>query len=410
MGPNTVMMELIKIAIVFFIVLALTYKKISLWISLLVSTFLLGFLFHLPFKTILWDLLLSATDRKTLLLIGALVAILFFSNLLKGSGKMDQILEGFRHVFKDVRVVIAVLPAMIGLMPLLGGALVSAPMVVEGSNELKLSPGRRTFINYWFRHLWEYILPTYPALIIAATLVGIPVTQMGWINLPLSLIAIVSGILVGFWGVSKSMRIENPAITASGWRLFKNLLPLLFALGLVVGFNIELVYAFGLTIFGMIIFYRIHWPVIFREFKESLTMELLLTVVIVMGFKTVLESTQAIHKVLNILLSSGIPIYLIAILIPLLIGLMTGLTTATIGISFPILIPLFQNDPNFLNYMMLTFASGITGHLLSPFHLCLVLTNEYFGADLKKVYRFMWMPAASILLVGFLKAVLLKTS
>src|SRR4030042_2915606 len=200
------MVELTKIAIVFFVALALTYRKINLWISLLAATFLLGVLFHLSFKTILMDLITSALDRNTLLLVGALMTILFFNNLLKVTGGMNEIMEGLLHVFKDVRVVIAMLPAMIGLMPIVGGALVSAPMVVKGSDELGVYPERRTFINYWFRHIWEYVLPTYPALILAATLIGIPVRTLGWINLPLTLTAIVSGIFFGFWGGSKSVR------------------------------------------------------------------------------------------------------------------------------------------------------------------------------------------------------------
>jgi len=396
------LVELAKIGIVFFIVLILTFKKVNLWIGLLMGTFLLGLLFHLPLPTIVKDLYTSIFDIRTLLLIGAYIAILFFSSLLRETGRMKEILEGFRNIFKDIRVVIALLPAMIGLMPIVGGALVSAPMVVEGSDELKLSPERRTFINYWFRHLWEYILPTYPALILAATLLKIPVRNLGWINLPLTLTAIVSGAFFGFWGVSKSVRATNLSNTKSGWRLFNNLCPLIFGLILVVGFQVELVYAFGLAILGMVIFYRIGWRLVLKGFRESLNLELLLTVAAIMWFKKVLESSHAIHSASSVLSSFGVPLWLIAILIPLLIGLMTGMTIAPIGIGFPILIPLFQNDPHFLNYMVLAFASGISGDLLSPFHLCLILTKDYFRADLKGVYRFIWMPTASILMVALL--------
>lgn len=396
------MVELLKIGIVFSIVLILTFKRVNLWISLLVGTFFLGFLFHLPLHTIVKDLFNSTLDKRTLLLIGAFIAILFFSSLLKETGRMKEILEGFRNIFRDIRVVIALLPAMIGLMPIVGGALVSAPMVVEGSDELKLSAERRTFVNYWFRHLWEYILPTYPALILAATLLKIPVRNLGWINLPLTLTAIISGIFFGFWGVSKSTRVRNLSNTISGLRLFYNLCPLIFGLILVVGFQVELVYAFSLAILGMIIFYQIGWRSVLKGLRESLNIELLLTVTAVMGFKKVLESSRAIHAVSTVLSSSGIPLWLIAILIPLLIGLITGMTIAPIGIGFPILIPLFQNDSNFLNYMTLAFASGISGDLLSPFHLCLILTKDYFRADLKGVYRFIWMPTTFILVVALL--------
>jgi len=398
------MVELLKIGIVFCIILILTFRKIKLWIGLLVGTFLLGFLFHLPLHTIVKDLFTSLLDERTLLLMGAFIAILFFSSLLKETGRMKEILEGFRSIFKDVRVVIALLPAMIGLMPIVGGALISAPMVVEGSDELKLSPERRTFINYWFRHLWEYILPTYPALILAATLIKIPVRNLGWINLPLTLTAIVSGIFFGFWGVSKSKRVEHLSGTTTVWRLFNNLSPLVFGLILVVGFQVELVYAFGLAILGMVIFYRIGWRMVLKGFRSSLNIELLLTVAAVMGFKKVLESSRAVQAVSTVLSSSGVPLWLIAILIPLLIGLITGMTIAPIGIGFPILIPLFQSDPHFLNYMVLAFASGISGDLLSPFHLCLILTKDYFRADLKGVYRFIWIPTASIVGVAILIA------
>jgi integral membrane protein (TIGR00529 family) len=392
--------ELLKIGIVFFIVLILTFKRVNLWIALLAGSFLLGFLFRLPFQSIVKDLFASILDIRTLLLLGAFVAILFFSSLLKETGRMEEILEGFRGIFKDIRVVIALLPAMIGLMPMMGGALISAPMVVEGSDELKLSPERRTFINYWFRHVWQYTLPTYPALILAATLIKIPVRNLGWINLPLTLTAVVSGIFFGFWGVSKSTRIKSLSNTTSALRLFYNLCPLLFGLILVVGFQVELAFAFGLVVLGMIIFYRMSWSVVLKGLKESLNVELLLTVAIVMGFKKVLESSGAVHSVSSVLLSSEFPLWLIAIWVPFLVGLITGVTIAPIAISFPVLIPLFQSDPHFLSYMVLAFASGISGDLLSPFHLCLILTKDYFRADLKGVYRFIWVPAVSIVVVA----------
>lgn len=405
------MVELIKIGVVFAVILVLMYRKVSLWLSLLLATFLLGILFRLPLLKISTDVVSSVIDTKTLLIIGAFVSILFFSNLLKETGRMNQILEGFRSTLKDIRLVIALLPAIIGLIPIVGGALVSAPMVVEGSDELKLSPERRAFINYWFRHLWEYVLPTYPALVLAGSLIGIPLRKLCWLNLPLTPTAILSGILVGYWGVSRSTKeydhlSKGRAISI----LFKNLAPLLFALILVVGFKVELVYAFGVTIAGMIILFRIEGEKVVRGFKGSIGVELLLAVAFVMGFKKVLESSQAIPVVSQTLSSFGIPLWLIAVLIPLLVGVMTGVTIAPVGIGFPILIPLLQTHPDFHYYMMLAFAGGIGGVLLSPLHLCLVLTKEYFRADWKGMYRFIWFPVVSILVAGLLWAALFSAS
>lgn len=402
-GGKPIVVELMKIGVVFTVIIILMYRRISLWLSLLMATFLLGILFRLPLLKIVMDIALSIVDLKTLLLLGAFVSILFFSNLLKETGRMNQIMEGFRSTLKDVRLVIALLPAVIGLMPIVGGALVSAPMVVQGSDELKLTPERRTFINYWFRHLWEYVLPTYPALVLAASLIGIPVRKLCWLNLPLTPAAILSGIAVGYWGVSRSSGSHEPLAGGKAfWVLFKNLAPLLFALILVVGFKVELVYAFGITIAGMILLFRIQRQTLSKGFRESLSVDLLLTIAFVMGFKKVLESSQAIPAVSEALSSFGIPLWLIAVFVPMLVGLMTGVTIAPIGIGFPILIPLLQPHPDFLYYMMLAFAGGICGVLLSPLHLCLVLTREYFKADWRGVYRLIWFPVVFILLVGLL--------
>jgi len=401
------MTELIKIGIVFVVALALTFKRVALWISLLVASFLIGILFRMPIETILVDLGRGALDVKTLLLVGGLFSILLFSNLLKQTGRMDEILQGLRSIFKDVRIVIAILPAMIGLMPIMGGALVSAPMVVDGSDELKLSPERRTFINYWFRHVWEYVVPTYPAFIVACSLIGIPAGRFARLNFPLTLAAILSGIYVGFWGVSRSSRSGHEMNGVTYRRLLKNLFPLMTALVLVIAFKAELIIAFGLTILGMIFLYGIDKRSIVKSLKESSSLGLLLAVVAIMGFKKVLESSQAPMGISTFLSSSGIPLWMIAILIPLLMGIITGTTIGPMGIGFPILIPLFQYDPNFLNYMMLAFASGVTGDLLSPFHLCLILTKDYFGADLRGVYRLVWFPVICILSVGVLITLLL---
>jgi uncharacterized protein len=402
------MTELIKIGIVFILLLLLTFKRVNLWICLFASTVLLGLLFHLSIGRIALDILSAGLHKDTLLLMGALIAILFFSNLMKETGRMDEILEGFRHIFKDIRVVIAMLPALIGLLPVVGGALVSAPMVVAGSDELKLSAERRTFINYWFRHVWEYILPTYPAVILAATVMEIPVRRFSWVNLPLTPVAILGGAIAGFWGVSKSAEAFDPsAVGASLRRLLENLSPLLVALILVIGFKVELAYALGIAIVGMVFLFRIGREKIFNGFRSSLDIELLLTVLAIMSFKKVLETSQAITSIAGSLSTSGVPVPVIVMLIPFVIGFMTGYAIATIGISLPILAPLLKDHPQFVSYMMLGFTSGFCGSMLSPFHLCLVLTKNYFGANWKGIYQLAVLPTAFILLVRLLMTLFL---
>ena len=77
---------------------------------------------------------------------------------------------------------------LIGLLPMIGGAMFSAPMVEEASQGLNVSRERKTFVNYWFRHSLETIFPLYPSLVLAAGLIiimfgiGLSLTRQDFLN------------------------------------------------------------------------------------------------------------------------------------------------------------------------------------------------------------------------------------
>ncbi|MCK7476244.1 MAG: DUF401 family protein [Candidatus Moduliflexus flocculans] len=60
--------------------------------------------------------------------------------------------------------------------------------------------------------------------------------------------------------------------------------------------------------------------------------------------------------------------------------------------------------------VLLTFAfvSGFAGILLSPAHLCLALTAEYFKADMRKVYRILVWPVAAVFAVALLELLIFR--
>jgi len=68
--------------------------------------------------------------------------------------------------------------------------------------------------------------------------------------------------------------------------------------------------------------------------------------------------------------------------IPFAIGLATGVEFAFAGLAFPPIAPLIHGP-----MLALAFAGGFLGVMLSPAHSCLVLTREYYNADIALVYR-----------------------
>ena len=40
--------------------------------------------------------------------------------------------------------------------------------VKEAAADADMRPEHKAFVNYWFRHIWEYISPLYPGIVLAA--------------------------------------------------------------------------------------------------------------------------------------------------------------------------------------------------------------------------------------------------
>jgi hypothetical protein len=81
------------------------------------------------------------------------------------------------------------------------------------------------------------------------------------------------------------------------------------------------------------------------------------------------------------------------------VGLLTGLTVGFVGATFPIITAMMGGHPDPAT-VTFAFASGFAGVMLSPTHLCLLLTLQYFKADMAGTYRLLYLPTVLVFLVG----------
>ena len=86
-------------------------------------------------------------------------------------------------------------------------------------------------------------------------------------------------------------------------------------------------------------------------------------------------------------------------------GLLTGLTVGFVGAAFPIITALYVGAPP-PEAVTFAFACGFAGVMLSPTHLCLVLTVRYFKADMAQTYRLLYAPVLIVLSVGLINFLL----
>jgi uncharacterized protein len=142
--------------------------------------------------------------------------------------------------------------------------------------------------------------------------------------------------------------------------------------------------------------------------RTSLAWKTLLLVVGVLAFKGVMEDSGVVETLPGFFAELGVPLVLVLFALPFLVGLLTGITVAYVGITFPLLLPLMGGIPPDLGLLVFAYASGFAGVMFSPVHLCLVLTRDYFRADLSPIYRTMLVPELLVVLVAAAEMLLLS--
>jgi len=121
----------------------------------------------------------------------------------------------------------------------------------------------------------------------------------------------------------------------------------------------------------------------------------------ILVFKDFLDLSGAVKDIPEEVSRTGIPSAFLIFAVPFIVGLLTGMVAAFVGLSFPLLAGfLYHPEINFGN-IFLAYLSGYLGMIFSPAHFCLILSSEYFKADLGAVYKKFAPPILIIALFGF---------
>lgn len=393
------MRHLLLTGLVLVVIIWLLRRKVSMTAVMPIGAVLLALLYLLPLPDLARAAWQGAASPKSLEMTATLALTMVMENLLRTTGMLKRMVTSLSAALPDRRMVMASLPAMIGMLPSPGGAVFSAPMVAEASQGIAASPEQKALINYWYRHIWEYVSPLYPGIILAAGLTGFSTQQLFLAHLPFALTVILAGAWYCFRGIDPQH--EEPAAAVGRLKPFGTFLlmssPILISLSLVVAFKVSAVLALSGGVLTLFVAHRYRPLQIITTLRESLSFKALLLVVGIMVFQEVLRATGALAGISSFFAASGLPVPLLMALIPFIAGIMTGLTVGYVGITFPLLLPLMGADNPSLWLEALAFASGFAGVMISPVHLCFVLTREYFGADTAIVYHRLVLPSLLVL-------------
>ncbi len=394
------MHDVLNIMAVLVVLIVLLRRRIFLGTVMAAGSLCLAVLYRthpVDFLGGVWAAILAPTSLE---MTATLVFTMILENILRKTETLKKMVMSLSLFLPDSRLVMATMPAVIGLLPSPGGAVFSAPMVSEASVSLNVSPERKAFINYWFRHIWEYVSPLYPGMILVAGIAQISCRELAVINAPFALSVIVWGFLFCFSGIERTVDPVGHELAGKGKALatfFVAFSPILLILILVIVVGISPVPALGGVILALFLLHRYSPARVWTTLRESVSLRMLLMVAGILVFQETLRVTGSLAGITGFFSASGLPVVLIVSVLPFLAGFMTGLTIAYVGITFPLLLPLMGDGSPLPGLLALAFGSGFAGVMLSPLHLCLELTREYFNADITKIYRLLWVPSLLVL-------------
>ena len=389
------MTEIIKLLAVIAVIIFLIRIKWKLEYIMLLASLLIGVLFGLSPVQIGKNFVLALVDPATLKLIGIIVLVYILSGVLRKVESLKDLVDSLQGLVKDYRLVLAFIPALLGLIPMPAGAIFSAPMVKDVGGRVGLTPEEELFVNYWFRHIWEFVWPLFPGIILFAGLLKVEIQEVIVVQFPLTIITVIVGFIWEYKNLRKDTTpINKKDILFNLKKLFFGVWPILLIIVLVLGTKTDLLLSLLIVILSLIFINikKLSLKILKEIVKNDIDLSVVILIASIMIFKRILQVSGGIEIIPEVFAKLGIHPFIVLFSIPFFIAIMTGVGTAALGIGLPVLLPIIiQGEPN-LYYAMLAFTGSFAGVMISPMHLCLVVTKNYFKADMAKIYKMLTLP------------------
>lgn len=389
------MTEIIKLLAVIAVIIFLIRIKWKLEYIMLLASLLIGVLFGLSPVQIGKNFVLALVDPATLKLIGIIVLVYILSGVLRKVESLKDLVDSLQGLVKDYRLVLAFIPALLGLIPMPAGAIFSAPMVKDVGGRVGLTPEEELFVNYWFRHIWEFVWPLFPGIILFAGLLKVEIQEVIVVQFPLTIITVIVGFIWEYKNLRKDTTLINKKdILFNLKKLFFGVWPILLIIVLVLGTKTDLLLSLLIVILSLIFINikKLSLKILKEIVKNDIDLSVVVLIASIMIFKRILQVSGGIEIIPEVFAKLGIHPFIVLFSIPFFIAIMTGVGTAALGIGLPVLLPIIiQGEPN-LYYAMLAFTGSFAGVMISPMHLCLVVTKNYFKADMAKIYKMLTLP------------------
>jgi uncharacterized protein len=342
------------------------------------------------------------TDTLELALLMGL--ILSLARALQETGGIEKLVESLR-IYLPHGETLGLIPSIYGLMPMVGGAMLSAPMIDSEGDRYGLNQHQKNFLNIWFRHMWMPVYPVSSAMILVCShaFADIPIHELISMNIPMFLAFMAIGIFL----IKRFLKIvpksTSRASGASGFIYFIPILAPLLVYGLLLPLNLDQKRTFMIGIVFSIALVWIFSGVSASKYAgilyRSVTINVFSAIFGIMIFRQFVEITGTSSLIANTIQAVQLPPASVVILIPFVLAVLTGYNLGAMALSYPLVESFFDASGfGIAGGTSLVYAAAAAGYLISPLHLCNALSSECLRTDTTRMYPYL-IPATAIILL-----------
>ena len=322
---------------------------------------------------------------RTYDLIFALYFVMCLEIQLRKSGTLRGMVEALNRFFSSTKVVIASMPAFLGLLPSVGGARFSAPIVETACQDMAISRESKAAINFWFRHVCEFASPIIPGMILGCAIAHIGVADLVVHLFWMSIVAFAAGWLVMIRPLKFEEKREKAETTPEQRRsdminVALAIAPVLVSVFLMMAFNLSAAIAMGAVVVALIpVLAMMKRGVSVKDvFIGAFDWRLILNIGCILYFIQLLDSTGILHQIITAFEGTSLPVPVIIAATSFVIGILTGMSQGHVAIVMPIVAGLM---PGSLELAGVAMVFGVAGQMITPTHVCLTIPIDYFKSD-----------------------------
>ena len=378
-------MDILYLLIIFVLVMAIVSAKKPIYIAISSGIVLAWILYGISFSDGLRAVVGGATAWDTISLVIVVYIITFLQNMMALRHSIDRARKGFSSLFNNRWVDCAAAPIFIGMLPTPNAAFIAGDIVKASAGDY-LDHEQKAVVTSYFRHVSESFMPTYNAILTALVISGVAAGEFVVTMLPIVVVIIGAGC---FWFLRNKVptstdqpRSENRSKDIK--EILTGLWPILYVIVLVVFFKLEVLVAAVISLVAYFIIHRFTFSEIAHLFKKSFQPKLYLNTIAIMAFKELLELSGAVNAMSEFFSSLPLPTFLIFVLIFFFGGIVSG-SAAMIALCLPVAMGAIPGAP--VHILALVMGTIYCSAQLSPTHICLSLTADYFGISLGRLFK-----------------------